>query len=99
MSTPTPAPDPGLRGFQEALRYPLFSAIFQRRSRRISKGLASLGAGDLSYASTQQAQPLSELEEAVLIAATCTTGVTMPDMPFETPTGEKLLGSPMLEIF
>ncbi len=87
------------KGFEETLRYPLFSALFHRRSRRISKGIASLPAGHLSYTSTQAAQPLSALEEAMLISVTGITGVTMPDMPFEAPNGERLLGSPMLEIF
>jgi hypothetical protein len=89
----------GFRGLEEALRYPLFSAIFNRRSRRVSKGLSSLPAGTLSYTSNQQPQPLTPLEEALLVAATGITGVTMPDMPFETPDGKKLLGSPMLEIY
>lgn len=98
-ATSTQAPATAHRGFEEALRYPLFSAIFHRRSRRISKGLPALRAGQLSYSSTQEAQPLSAIEEAMLVAATGITGVTMPDMPFEAPNGEKLLGSPMLELF
>lgn len=87
-----------VRGLQEALRYPLFSAIFNRRSRRISTGISSVPAGSLSYSSNQEPQPLTPLEEALLIAATGVTGVTMPDMPFETEGGEDLLGSPMLKI-
>ena len=87
------------QGLQEALRYPLFSAIFKRRSRRISKGIASVPAGSLSYTSTQKPQPLTPLEEALLIAATGVTGVTMPDMPQQTEKGKNLVGSPMLEIY
>ncbi len=87
-----------IRGLQEALRYPLFSAIFNRRSRRISTGISSVPAGSLSYSSNQEPQPLTPLEEALLIAATGVTGVTIPDMPFETEGGEDLLGSPMLKI-
>jgi hypothetical protein len=87
------------QGFQEALRYPLFNAIFKRRSRRISKGIASVPAGSLSYTSTQKPQPLMPLEEALLIAATGVTGVTMPDMPQQTEEGKNLVGSPMLEIY
>ena len=86
-------------GFTQALSYPLFSAILNRRSRRISQGLTSLPAGSLSYTSSQNPQPLSALEEAMLIAATGITGVTMPDMPFQAPDGQRLLGSPMLEIY
>lgn len=63
------------------------------------KGIASISAGNLSYTSTQKAQPLTPLEEAVLIAATGITGVTMPDFPIHSPGGEALLGTPLLEIF
>ena len=87
---------------QEALKttlsYPLFDAFFNRRSRRISKGLKSIPAGSLSYTSAEAAQPLDPLEEAMLIAATGITGITMPDQPFSTETGAPLVGSPMLEI-
>ena len=85
-------------GLEEALRYPLFDAMFNRRSRRISKGIKSVPAGSLSYTSNQDPQPLSPLEEALLIASTGTTGITMPDMPFENEKGEDVLGSPMLKI-
>jgi hypothetical protein len=81
-----------------SLRYPFFSALFNRRSRRISLGIQSIPAGSLSYTSDQQPQPLDPLEEALLIAATGTTGVTMPDMPFTSEDGKPLVGSPMLEI-
>ena len=80
------------------LRYPFFSALFNRRSRRISKGIKSIAAGSLTYTSTQEPQPLDPLEEALLIAATGITGVTMPDMPFTSEEGKPLVGSPMLEI-
>lgn len=85
------------QGLQDALNYPLFSAIFNRRSRRISKGIASVPADSLSYTSTQEPQPLTPLEEALLIAATGVTGVTMPDMPQQTEDGKDLVGSPLLE--
>ena len=88
----------GQDGFREALRYPLFDAIFNRRSRRISKGIHSVPAGSLSYTSKHDPQPLSPLEEALLIAATGVTGVTLPDMPFQTETGKPLVGSPMVQI-
>jgi hypothetical protein len=85
-------------GLQEALSYPLMSAIFNRRSRRISKGIKSVPAGSLSYTSRQEPQPLSPLEEALLIAATGVTGVTMPDQPFTTEDGKPLVGSPMVDV-
>lgn len=85
------------QGLQEAFRYPLFSALFQRRSRRISRGISEVRAGSLSYTSTQEPQPLTPLEEALLIVATGITGITMPDMPQQTETGQNLVGSPLLE--
>ena len=85
------------QGFDEALRYPLFSAIAHRRSRRVSKGLRAVAAGSLTYESTKEPQPLSPLEEALLIAATGTTGMTMPDRPFqEAKDGPAILGTPNL---
>ena len=79
-----------------AAEYPLLQAIFQRRSRRIAKGIRSVPAGSLTYRSNQSPQPLTSLEEAVLIAVTGTTGITMPDRPFEDEDGDKILGSPNL---
>src|SRR5262249_16758463 len=83
-------------GFDEMIKYPLFEALHKRRSRRISLGIQSIPAGSNSYSSTAKPQPLSELEEAVLISATGLTGLTLPDRPFESPTGEKILGTPNL---
>lgn len=85
-------------GFQTALAYPLLSAIFNRRSRRISKGIKSVPAKSLTYTSTEQPQPLTPLEEAVLIAVTGATGLTMPDRPFQTPEGATMLGSPNINM-
>lgn len=93
-----PAVKPQNPGLEAALRYPLFEAIFKRRSRRISRGIKSVPAGSFSYTSTKEPKPLSPLEEALLIAATGTTGLTMPDMPQETEEGKPLVGSPLLEI-
>jgi hypothetical protein len=81
-------------GFDEMTRYPLFEALFKRRSRRISLGVRTVPAGSNSYTSDAQPQPLTPLEEAALIAAIGMTGVTLPDRPFETTTGEKILGTP-----
>jgi hypothetical protein len=83
-------------GFEAALQYPLFRALFERRSRRIPKGIKSVDAGSLTYTSDQEPQPLTPLEEAMLIAATGTTGITMPDRPFEDDSGKPILGSPNL---
>ena len=43
----------------------------------------------MSYQSKLPREPLSELEEAVLIAMTGCTGLTMPDRPFEDPATHK----------
>ena len=86
-------------GFEAMSKYPLFEALHKRRSRRISLGIHSVPAGDNSYSSNAQPQPLSELEEAVLISATGLTGLTLPDRPFAAPSGEKILGTPNLNFF
>ncbi len=81
-------------GLDAAAEHPLLRSIFGRRSRRIPKGLKSVPAGSLTYTSEQETQPLSQLEEAVLIAVTGATGITMPDRPFEDESGKPILGSP-----
>jgi hypothetical protein len=95
------APSPGAQhnpGLDRALRYSLFDALRHRRSRRISQGIPAVWAGTLTYESTEKPQPLTPLEEALLILATGVTGVTMPDMPFKTEDGQSLVGSPMMNI-
>ena len=86
----------GQAGYDEALRYPLFGAFFHRRSRRIAKGAKAVNAGSHSYTSTQEPQPLSALEEAVLIAVTGVTGSNLPDRPFEDEARKPILGTPNL---
>jgi hypothetical protein len=85
-------------GLHRALTYPLFEALANRRSRRISKGITAVPAGSLTYrpAELEKPQPLSPLEEAVLIAATGTTGLTLPDRPFQDANGKPILGTPNL---
>ena len=86
-------------GFPAALRYPLVDAIFSRRSRRIACGLPPIHAGTLTHSAKPPfdvPQPLSELEEALLIAATGSTGFTLPDRPFEDTDGKPILGTPNL---
>src|SRR5208282_2573986 len=83
-------------GFDEMSKYPLFEALHKRRSRRISLGIQSVPAGSNTYTSNAKPQPLSELEEAVLISAIGLTGLTLPDRPFASPDGQKILGTPNL---
>ncbi len=72
----------------ELSKFPLMHAIFGRRARRFGYGM-EIPSGPLAYKSKHKALPLSELEQAVLIAAG--TGVTGwnfgvpfgPDRPYE----------------
>ncbi len=85
---------PGLR---ELFRYPLVSAIAERRTRRVARGV-SISAGPLSHESTNEPAPLSKLEEALLIASTGVTGVVNHDGPLFTVDGTKELGTPFTKI-
>ena len=84
------------RGFAAAREYPLWDAIFGRRSRRVAAGSA-FRSGSLSFQSRLDPQPLSRLEEAYLIAATGVTGLPYWDNPYETADGKPLLGTPCVE--
>ena len=84
-------------GFDAFRRYPLYEAIFRRRTRRVSKGIKKWEADSLSWHSDAESQPLTPLEQAVLISVTGITGITMPDMPTRSEAGGRMLGSPMLE--
>jgi hypothetical protein len=85
-----------LDGFHAATSYPLIDAVFHRRSRRICKGVREVNAGSHSYHSTQEPQPLSPLEEAMLIAVTGVTGSNLPDRPFQDAQKRPILGTPNL---
>src|SRR5436309_15520172 len=71
---------PAHPGLSDLFRYPLMSAIAERRSRRVSRG-TSVDAGALSHQSTNGPAPLSALEEAVLIVTTGLTGFVLHDGP------------------
>jgi hypothetical protein len=83
-------------GLAELHRYPLLSALAERRSRRVSRGTSIL-AGPLSHHSVNQPAPLSALEEAVLIVTTGLTGFMLHDGPLDLPRGGKELGTPMVQ--
>ena len=68
MAEPTPG-DP----LDHLLGFPLFEAIYGRRSRRFGRGM-EIPSGPLAFRSNAPPAPLSELERAVLVAAG--TGVT-----------------------
>lgn len=83
-------------GLDAVLNRPLLETIWRRRTHRVSQG-SSLMAGPMSYESTNPREPLSELEEALLIAATGCTGLTMPDRPFQDPgTKREIMAKPNL---
>ncbi|RCJ32024.1 hypothetical protein A6770_19465 [Nostoc minutum NIES-26] len=84
-------------GLQALLSYPLVEAIVERRTRRVAQG-ASIDAGELSYTSPNQPDPLTPIEEAILIVATGMTGITTHDGPLYKPEGGKELGTPFLNI-
>ncbi|GAA0914677.1 hypothetical protein Vau01_044560 [Virgisporangium aurantiacum] len=74
----------------------MLQTVFQRRTHRVSRG-SSLSAGSMSYRSAEPRAPLTELEEAVLVALTGCTGLTMPDRPFADPrTGAPIMAKPNL---
>lgn len=84
-------------GLDALFKRPLLETMWRRRTHRVARGVPELKCGTMSYDSTQQAAPLSELEEAVLIALTGHTGLTMPDRPFQDPqTGDFVMAKPNL---
>jgi hypothetical protein len=86
-----------LDGFHQARKYPLWDALFNRRTRRVAAG-NSFRSGSLSFKSRRDPQPLSPLEEAMLIAATGITGLAFADNPYQTADGAPLFGTPLLEV-
>ncbi|MFZ3561045.1 MULTISPECIES: hypothetical protein [unclassified Streptomyces] len=86
----------GHQGLDDLLARPLLKTVWHRRTHRVSRG-ASVPAGSMSYTSKHPPRPLSELEEALLIAVTGSTGLTMPDRPFEDPRdGKPIMSKPNL---
>ncbi|MFJ9538512.1 hypothetical protein ACIRPX_14735 [Streptomyces sp. NPDC101225] len=90
------SPADGHPGLADLLGRPLLDTVWHRRTHRVGRG-ASVPAGSMSHRSTHTPQPLSELEEAVLVAVTGCTGLTMPDRPFEDPRdGTPIMAKPNL---
>ena len=82
-------------GLDALFEYPLMSALFDRRTRRIARGTSVLANG-LSHTSTNAPAPLSALEEAILIVSTGLTGSVMLDGPLRIPGGGDELGTPFI---
>lgn len=90
------APDAAHAGLDSARRQPLLETIWSRRTHRVSRG-SSVHAGSMSYESPHPRAPLGELEEAILIAATGASGLTMPDRPFsDAAGGDPIMAKPNL---
>ncbi|WP_205528462.1 hypothetical protein [Desertimonas flava] len=84
-------------GLRDLFSYPLIDAVRERRTRRVARGV-SIEAGPLSHHSTSEPEPLSPLEEAILIASIGTTGAVLHDGPLTKPGGADELGSPFLNV-
>ena len=77
METGVPKEEPVL---QNVWQYPLFEALYGRRSRRFGVGF-EIAEGPFPYKSEQSPLPLSEHEEALLVAAGVgVTGTPLWDM-------------------
>jgi hypothetical protein len=82
-ATPPPDPQALLRGapagLADALAYPFFQSVFDRKSRRMGLGMSM--PGTLAYDSPYEAVPLTELEEALLlVAGTGLNGLNLGDI-------------------
>lgn len=67
-------------GLIDALQYPFFQTVFDRKSRRVGLGM-TVGSEILDYRSPYAPVPLSELEEALLcVAGTGLTGLNLGDL-------------------
>ena len=95
---PTTTGAPSHKGLHELFSYPLMSAIFDRRTRRVARG-TSIKSGPISHDSKNAPSPLSPLEEAVLIVSTGLTGsTTMHDVPTRNAEGRESFSAPLINI-
>src|SRR6201997_1392473 len=70
----------------QAWSYPLFEALYRRRSRRFGLGF-EMQEGPFRYKSAHAAVPLTELEEALLVGAGAGfTGLAFWELPTPRPT-------------
>lgn len=87
----------GNNAARRAWSYPLFDAIFNRRSRRFSLG-AEIPGGPTKYKSDKPALPLDEVEEAMLIwAGTGISGMNLSDLPYAYADGKSASGNTMIQ--
>ena len=67
-------------GVFDALHYPFFQAVWDRKSRRVGLGM-EIDSGELAYRSPYLPVPLGEIEEALLlVAATGLSGLNLGDI-------------------
>lgn len=84
------------RGLETFLTASLARTLWNRRTKRVSRG-SNVVAGSLSWESKNARSALSPLQEAILIAATGASGMTMPDRPFfDDETGDPIMSKPNL---
>ncbi|SDX94202.1 hypothetical protein SAMN05444358_11811 [Ruegeria halocynthiae] len=88
--------DGSSKGLDAFLNAPLARTLWNRRTKRVSRG-SNVVAGSLSWKSENDRSPLSPLQEAILIAATGASGMTMPDRPFfDDESGNPIMSKPNL---
>lgn len=87
----------GNQAARKAWNYPLFDAIFNRRSRRFSLG-AEIPGGPTRYKSDKPPFPLDEVEEALLLwAGTGISGLNLSDLPYAYADGKSASGNTMIQ--
>ncbi len=87
----------GNKAARKAWNYPLFDAIFNRRSRRMSLG-AEIPGGATKYKSDKPPLPLDDVEEALLVeAGTGISGMNLSDLPYTYPDGKSASGNTMIQ--
>lgn len=79
----------------DLLQFPLMQAIFGRRARRFGMGM-EIPSGPLAFRSRSDPQSLSQLEQAVLIAAG--TGVSGWSRRFEADLDQALARTPQTHV-
>lgn len=87
----------GNEAVRKAWNYPLFDAIFNRRSRRMALG-AEIPGGPTKYKSDKPPLPLDEVEEAMLVqAGTGISGMNLSDLPYADDEGKSTSGNTMIQ--